>query len=289
MRHSKMIWIVVVTLALLTFVVVAGAVSRARDVQPLVVAARSLAVGQRLTTSDVEIREMASSAVLPGAFATLEEVLGQTVAVPRAPGDQLTAATLGEGINSLVAALPPDWRAVGIEVDEAQGLAGLLRPGDTVGLVAYLEPQRTMVNVVGGTLPDTNALAVEDSPQARLALSGLQVLFVPQEFRYVEQAATGEQSSSGLAGAQRRDRTGVVVLAAPATPVTMTIPLSLTGTTTETVRVTPVELLALLNDSGQAQIHLVLEPDNAQPAVALGVALDDLLLYQRRRSPVEAR
>jgi hypothetical protein len=104
----------------------------------------------------------------------------------------------------------------------------------------------------------------------------------------VENASAGDMddnisagTSSGLLSTQRRERTGVVVLAAPATPITVTVPVSLTGVTTETFTVTPVELLALLDDSGDASVHLVLEPDDAEPAVALGVAINDLLMIRR--------
>jgi hypothetical protein len=311
-------------LALITFALVAGVLAAAQKKTPVVVAARALEAGTKLSLADVEVVQVHAGAAQEGAFETVEDVVGLVTTVQRMPGDQLTAAMIGDAAqNALAQALDPNHRAVAIHVDQASGLAGLLRPGDTVSAVGIVDP-----SMLGGM----NDLAT--GAGAKVMLSGLKVLFVPYEFRYreiVEDAEAGGMSPVMSSSAGRDE--GVIILSVPLDPITVTWQIStpiavdvpvigkdepaisptsaitstegVTKTTpawgnkpekdgktttvanpNPTLRVSPVELLALLDS--QATIYLAMEPvevyDKPQTP---GVYLIDLVPDTAQNVPLD--
>src|SRR5512145_759746 len=107
----------------------------------VVVAKAAIAPGTRLSAGLLEVRTVAASSLPADALQTLEEAEGQMLAVGRAPGDTITQSTLGEDAQAGIPAnLAPGHLAVAIRVDQASGLAGLLRPGQTVTLIGMLSP-----------------------------------------------------------------------------------------------------------------------------------------------------
>jgi Flp pilus assembly protein CpaB len=298
--------VIIGVLALVTFALVAGVLSAAQKKAPVVVAARALEAGTKLSLADVEVVQVHAGAVLEGAFETVEDVTGLVITVQRMPGDQVTANMVGDAAqNALAQALDPDHRAVAIHVDQASGLAGLLRPGDTVSAIGIIDPSSL------GGMGYQRATGAE----SKVMLTGLKVLFVPYEFRYRELNTedSGNMMSPVMSSSGDREK-GVIVLSVPVTPITVTwhisnvVPAETTtarstapkvgasSTTTETVftsgstatqpepivdpnptvRVSPVELLTLLDT--QAQIYLVMEPAEMGEDVGTpGVYLYDLL------------
>lgn len=308
MKKARSSLVVIGALALITFVLVAGVLAAAQKKAPVVVAARALEAGTKLSLADVEVQQIHAGAVLEGAFETVEDVVGLVITVQRMPGDQLTADMVGDAAqNALAQALDPDYRAVAIHVDQASGLAGLLRPGDTVSVVGIVDP-----STLGGM-----GIQRATGAGAKVLLTNLKVLFVPYEFRYRElnTEESGSAMSPVMSSSSDREK-GVIVLSVPVQPITVTwqistiVPVaagvrpsgttsptvSSSGTTTETVlvgaptttaseavldanptlRVSPVELLALLDS--QAAIYLVMEPASRGDQVETpGVYLVDLL------------
>ena len=308
MKKARSSLVIIGALALITFALVAGVLAAAQKKAPVVVAARALEAGTKLSLADIEVVQVHAGAVLEGAFETPEDVVGLVITVQRLPGDQVTADMVGDAAqNALAQALDPGHRAVAIHVDQASGLAGLLRPGDTVSAVGIVDP-----STLGGL-----GYQRATGAGAKVLLSGLKVLFVPYEFRYRELNTddSGGAMSPVMSSSQDREK-GVIVLSVPVQPITVTwqistvVPavtgigpagttsptVSASGTTTQTalvgaptttasevvlnanpmLRVSPVELLALLDT--QAQIYLVMEPAAKSDEVQTpGVYLVDLL------------
>ncbi len=308
MKKARSSLVAIGALALITFVLVAGVLAAAQKKAPVVVAARALEAGTRLSLADVEVVQVHAGAVLEGAFETIEDVIGLVITVQRLPGDQVTADMVGDAAqNALAQALDPDHRAVAIHVDQASGLAGLLRPGDTVSVVGIVDP-----STLGGM-----GIQRATGAGAKVLLTNLKVLFVPYEFRYRELNTddSGSAMSPVMSSSSDREK-GVIVLSVPVQPITVTWQISTvvpvvpdvrpsgttsttvdaSGTTTETVlvgaptttaseavldanptlRVSPVELLTLLDS--QAAIYLAMEPANKGDDVQTpGVYLTDLL------------
>ena len=306
MKKARSSIVIIGALALVTFALVAGVLSAAQKEAPVVIAARALEAGTRLSLTDVEVIQVHAGAVLEGAFETVEDVVDLVITVQRMPGDQVTADMVGDAAqNALAQALDPDHRAVAIHVDQASGLAGLLRPGDTVSAIGIIDPSSL------GGMGYQRATGAE----SKVMLTGLKVLFVPYEFRYRELNTedSGNLMSPVMSSSEGREK-GVIVLSVPVTPITVTwhisnvVPAEATtaksaapkvgasGTTTETVfssgstaarpepavhpnptvRVSPVELLTLLDT--QAQIYLAMEPaEKGEDVETPGIYLYDLL------------
>ena len=102
---------------------------------------------------------------------------------------------------------------------------------------------------------------------ARVTVSGLKVLLVPQAFRYEEvpQDQTGQLSPVRASASAQQN--SIVLLQAPLAPVEVA----------PGVRLSPAELLALLDE--KATLHLALEPRDgltAQSLPTIGVQLADV-------------
>ena len=176
----------------------------------VVVAKVSIAPGTILTDSLVELRTIPMGAKPSDAATRIEDVNGKMLAVGRAPGDFIVTSVLGEIAGAgIPAELPEGHVALAIHVDMASGVAGLLRPGQTVTVIGMIAPdilKENTTNVISAPIEQfmsptlsltpmaqatvtptpTPTPAPPSSPLARLAITGLRVLMVPQSFRYEE-------------------------------------------------------------------------------------------------------
>jgi Flp pilus assembly protein CpaB len=294
----KRSYIVVAGLALLAFTLTFALLSGVVVPKPVVVARLDLTAGTRLTADLLEVRTLPGSAIPDGAYTTLAEAEGKVLTTARVAGDPITAYVAGESSASsgIPAQLSENTVAISIKVDQATGLAGVLRPGQTVSVIAIIDPgviqQSALQSVTspvleapaagsnGGVsptpMPPTPIPQPPVSPAARIVISGLKVLVVPQSFRYEESATTG--SSDSFLPARTTvtlQQNSVILLEVPVTPVEIAPGLI----------ASPAELLALLNQT--AIIHLVLEPANgltirveAVPAVDLAELYESITGYQ---------
>jgi Flp pilus assembly protein CpaB len=107
----------------------------------VVIAKAPIAAGTVLTDQLVELRTIPMGARPSDAFSKVEEVTGKILAVGRAPGDLVVGSGLGEiAGGGIPAELPEGHVALAIHVDLASGVAGLLRPGQTVTIIGMLSP-----------------------------------------------------------------------------------------------------------------------------------------------------
>jgi Flp pilus assembly protein CpaB len=254
---------------------------------PIVVAAQPVAVGARLAEGDLQVKLVRRQDALPGALTSIEAALGQVISTQRLPGDQITAAMLGnQALSAIAAGLEADHRAVAVKVTRSSGIAGILRPGDYVTLIAVVQPDTQldpleMISAPGAALTPTVGARptvtpgygplVPESPFARVTASGLRVLLVPQTFRY-EEVSTSGTDSQGFAMAQSSlsgQQESVIVLDVPATLMTVT---GINGP----LQVSLPELLALLD--AQAEVYLALEPaGEARPIQGPGIAIEQIV------------
>lgn len=244
-----------------------------RPVQ-VVVARVPIAPGTLLTKDLVELRTIPAGGKPADALTKVEDADGKMVAVGRAPGDLIVQSVLGEVAGAgLPAELPEGHIAMAIHVDLASGVAGLLRAGQTVTIIGMLSPDLIKENpttVLPAAIPEfssptlipntpmaptpeptaTPTPAPPSAPLARLAITGLKVLMVPQSFRYEEvpAGASEEQLFSSARTSSSAQEGSVIVLDVPTQQVEVTPGL----------KVDPPTLLAALDQYGL--IHLALEP-----------------------------
>jgi Flp pilus assembly protein CpaB len=240
----------------------------------VVVAKVAIAPGILLTDQLVELRTIPMGAKPADAISKVEEVNGKMLAVGRAPGDLIVTSVLGEIADAgIPAELPEGHVALAIHVDLASGVAGLLRPGQTVTVIGMISPDilktsstsvftapiseftSPIVSLTPGvaTTPTPTATATPTppaSPLARLAITGVRVLMVPQSFRYEELPAgsSQEQLYSSASSNMSAQEGSVIVLDVPTGLVEVT----------PGFKVDPATLLAALDQYGI--IHLALEP-----------------------------
>lgn len=245
----------------------------------VVVAARPIAVGARLTENDVKVVQMRSADVLPRAIKKVEDAVGKLSGAQRLAGDQLTADSIGDKASSAIAGgLGPDKRAVAVRVDIASGLAGVIRAGDLVSLVAVVTPpqKQNQQAQAPAVKPITTTVQVKPTehpglapitPFSRLTATGLKVLLVPQTFRYREASETDKE---GFAPAQTVNirESSVVVLEVPIAPIAV-------QGANGTLSVSLPELLPLLDANGK--LYLVLEPPTSSKSQTIGVAIEQLV------------
>jgi len=137
--------------------VAAGATEERR---PLVVAAQSLAVGERITSRAVRVETMPAGSLPRGVAVSLDEVEGKYATLPIVAGEPLLAAKLsavppGSGLAALV---PPDRLAVSIAVNDVISTGGLLAPGDRVDVLGVVS--KDAISSAEVVLRDVPVLAV---------------------------------------------------------------------------------------------------------------------------------
>lgn len=254
----------------------------------VVVAARPIGVGARLTAADLTLKKIRSADALTGTLTSIDAAVGQVISVQRLVGDQVTAAMLGsQALSAIASGLAQDQRAVAVTVSRSAGLAGVIRPGDRVTLIGILEPPNS--TSAGGLALPAPAMTqtapaallppgLEPTPQptalrpttpfARVTATGLKVLLVPQSFRYEEVTTTDSAGFAAAQSSQVGQAEGVILLEVPSTPLTVK-----SGDTTLTL--TLPELIALLDT--RAKVYLALEPPGAPAAAGPGVAIEQLV------------
>jgi pilus assembly protein CpaB len=108
--------------------------------QPVLVAARQVAVGQVLSAADVEVQQLPAASAPAGALQQVQQVVGQVSAQAIAKGAPILASFVAP--ESLSALLRPGERAVAVQVDEVVGVGGFARPGDHVDVLQFAGANR---------------------------------------------------------------------------------------------------------------------------------------------------
>ena len=103
----------------------------------VVVAAKPLQVGARLSETDLKLASWKGGTLPEGAFRNLDGVTGRAVLYPIFPDEPVLKDKLaGEGAGAgLSAVIPEGMRAVSIRVDEVVAVAGFVGPGARVDVL----------------------------------------------------------------------------------------------------------------------------------------------------------
>ena len=233
----------------------ASGLALAGKTQKVVVAAHDLPAGHTLMDGDLTVAKVSNAP--EGAYTDPAAAVGQTLAVPRMAGDVITANTLG-GLPDIAQQLAPNERAVAVKVSLSSGIAGLLEPGDRVGVTMVL-------NGSGGTA------------YAKATVENLRVIYVSPDFQAPAPAEKTEDDTGMGAGLNAQASEGVVVLAVPIAAQAIVYDFSDLGLPVETRNVNAVELLSAL-DQSTAKLSLYLTPAQAQPLMSSGLLLPDLVI-----------
>jgi len=244
-----------IIIAVLVFFLALG-LSKPEKQTNVVVAAVDMPARHTIQEGDVILKAFPESSIPQGAFTDLQALYGQTLRFDRMGGDIILPAHLGgERLE-----LQPDERAIALKVNDSAGLAGLIQPGDLVGVTAVLRS-------VNGTF-------------SKYVAGGLRVLYISPEFRINQPEAKPTQSSGGFAMGQERANTGVVVLAVPVKTEILLydFPFDDGTTLSEKRMVNLVDLLPALDQAQDVELSLILESPAAADFNSPGIYLPDLAL-----------
>lgn len=127
--------------------------------EPVVVVDRKLPAYQRLERSVVRLERVPKGSVLPGAYRSLDEVVGRVTIVPLWPGDQVIAGRTADpgAPEGLLAELAAGERGFAVPVDAET--AGAVHPGDSVDVVA-VTPSTDGFSQVSRLVPGVRVLKV---------------------------------------------------------------------------------------------------------------------------------
>jgi pilus assembly protein CpaB len=234
----------------------------------VVTAAYDLRAGHVLVDTDLTLRSVQQDSLSPDAITDKSLVIGQPLRIDRSQGDVLRASQLGNLIS-----LTGEERGVAVHVTDASGVAGLLVPGQMVGVVASIPQQST---------------SGEPGTFSKATIEGLRVLYIDPEFaanmgaNVVPQATKGSGLSVSGVNTNDRAREGSVLLAVPSSMQMVYYDFSASGGVNEISQVNAVELLSALSAMPGATITLYLMPQEGSSQLASpGLWLPDLI-----RTPV---
>ncbi len=199
----------------------------APKLQNIVVARRSLKIGERLSGSDIKFIELALPYHLPGTFGNAQEVLGHVLAMPLLTGEPLLEQHLAlSGVKSgLAARIPDGMRAASFRIDDAGIVAGFMQPGSFVDIFTAYRSENGASYTSSAVLQNVQVLAIgqqlEPNTDAKPnASDSVTLLVTPEEAREVNLAlARGKLSFAMRNGAD----TGVTKLVGESPDSTATV------------------------------------------------------------------
>lgn len=290
-------------LGLVTAVLLAAALwPQQEDTVTVVVAARDLGAGATLRPADLTTVSLPVNQAPNDAVADPDALLGKSLAVVRFSGETITPRHIGVAVT-----LQANERGIAVKVAADTGLAGLIQPGQKVGLVATVQERQSRQAFAKTLIEDVRVLYVSPSFRARPDQ--------PITYRASVQNGQTAEADAPTQGYQPAANEGIVVLAAVTDPMPILYEAQETlhvrairkvlGLDEESLTVSdqedpfglgasipeeqppqvvwgvPVEMIAALN-AADASFTLVLQPEDATPYTTPGFDLKQML------SPISA-
>lgn len=285
-------------LGLVTAVLLAAALWPQQEATvSVVVAARDLGAGATLRAADLTAVSLPVSQAPSDAVADPDALLGKSLAVVRFSGEAITPRHIGVAVT-----LQANERGIAVKVAADTGLAGLIQPGQKVGLVATVQERQSRQAFAKTLIEDVRVLYVSPSFRARPDQ--------PITYRASVQNGQTAEADAQTQAYQPAASEGIVVLAAITDPMpilyeaqetlhvrairkvlgldeeTLTVadqtdPFGLQASIPEeqppqVVWGVPVEMIAALN-AADASFTLVLQPEDATPYTTPGFDLKQML------------
>jgi pilus assembly protein CpaB len=258
-----------ILLAAAAFIVVLLVLSPTPE-EDVLVAAYDLPMGHVVVSSDFYLGSFPNDMIPDDAIKDPELVVGKTLMVGRSEGDIIRVSNLGDEPM----ALAPNERAVAVTVNNASGMAGLLRPGDLVGLTAVI---------------DSGGIG-EQGTYSKAAVENLRVLYLSPDFLATEDSTnvttTTTDNTTATTRTERKPE-GALVLAVPINAETIVYNFEDVepelGVQERVVNV--IEMLTALEASENAKLFMYLMPRDAETMVTSGLWLPELIIKPYKPTP----
>ena len=286
----------------------------------VVTAAYDLRAGHVLQDEDLTLMSVPDDVLAVDVITDKAMLIGQPLRIDRGQGDVIRASQLGNLI-----AVEKNERAIAVHVTDASGVAGLLVPGQRVGVIASIPQQdttRTDTTVssaytADGVYPNGNVWGESVTPPEPIAIAtprpdhsnsdngaylgsgtfsktiieGLRVLFIDPRFAAnmdanVVPQATAQGGALGGVNTDERAKEGTVLLAVPTNLQSIFYDFGASGGVSQTRSVNALELLAALSGLDGATVTLYLMPQTgAEQFTSPGLWLPDLILAPKTPIP----
>jgi pilus assembly protein CpaB len=188
-RSNRLVLLVGVFLAIVAFVGILllvrnpsgdGGPAKAPTEGPVVVAAADIPLSTRIKAEQVTTKVVALTAISPGAFTDVSQVVGQIARQPVATGAQITQTTLNGGLTGTVidVQVPIGQRAIAVRVDQISGVGTVIKNGDYVDAIIGLTEEQFVSIKIDPTTEDQGIITAPGPKGAttKVLLQGMQVL-----------------------------------------------------------------------------------------------------------------
>jgi pilus assembly protein CpaB len=144
------------------------AAKSARPGLPVVVAKADIAPKTKLTAAMLKVVNMPAEYIQPGAVQDIDKAVGVAAKEQIAAGEQVIQRRLViEGKSAgFPGIIPPGKRAVSVAVTEVTGVAGLVKPGDSVDVIVTFEPNVAGEHLSQIVLQNLRVLAANQDTEA---------------------------------------------------------------------------------------------------------------------------
>ena len=292
--------------------IVALVLLRPAPSRTVVTAAYDLRAGHVLQEEDLTLMSVPDDVLAVDVITDKAMLIGQPLRIDRGQGDVIRASQLGNLI-----AVEANERAIAVHVTDASGVAGLLVPGQRVGVIASIPQQDTTASdttvssayTADGVYPNGNVWGESVTPPdhsnssngaylgsgtfSKSTIEGLRVLYIDPTFaanmgaNVVPQAT--DQGTLGGVNTDERAREGTILLAVPTGLQSIFYDFGASGGVSQTRSVNALELLAALSGLDGATVTLYLMPQTgAAQFTSPGLWLPDLILAPETPEPVVA-
>ena len=145
---------------------------------PVVIATAEIPLSTYIRAEQLTTETKNLSAITPGAYTDISQVVGKIARQKVAIGAQVTSSVTSGGIQGQITdlACPPTLRCVAVQVDQVSGVGTVVKTGDFVDMVVGIAADKFPVFSVNPTDDSIQVLAGLNNTSVKLLLQGLQIM-----------------------------------------------------------------------------------------------------------------
>ena len=145
---------------------------------PVVIATAEIPLSTRIRADQLTTEVKDLTAILPGAYTDVSQVVGQIARQKVAIGAQVTSTVTSGGVQGQITNLtcPLTLRCVAVAVDQVSGVGTVIKTGDFVDMVVGIAADKFPVFSVNPDDDSIQVLAGLNNTSVKLLLQGLQVM-----------------------------------------------------------------------------------------------------------------
>jgi Flp pilus assembly protein CpaB len=209
-RSNRLVLLIGVFLAIVAFVGIlllvqnpGGSEPPVATTGPVLIAVNDIPLSAQIKETDVKVETKDLTAITPGAFTDVSQVVGQLVRKAVAKGAQITPDNLtGEQPGAIIDIdCPATLRCMAVQVDQVTGVGTVIKTGDYVDMIVGITGDKFPVITVNPADDSVTVVSGLNSTSVKVLLQGLQVMgtLLPPTEDTTNQTETPDTSQPGTA------------------------------------------------------------------------------------------